>query len=67
MEKIRKVPIHSNQMVSLDVVSLFPRVPTDEILTVIRGKLEADPSLEEHTSISIDHLMEMLPLYVEST
>ena len=29
------VPIHSNQMVSLDIVSLFTKVPTDETLAVV--------------------------------
>ena len=47
--KINKTPIHSNQMVSLNIVSLFLRVPTEEILTVVRDKLAADHSLEERT------------------
>ena len=43
-------------MVSLDVISLFTNVSTDETLTVVRDKLAADPSLEEHTCILIDNL-----------
>ena len=60
VERISNVPIHSNQMVSLDVVSLFTKVPTDEAFAVVRDKLAADPLLEERTSISIGNLMEML-------
>ena len=60
-------PIHSNQMESLDVVSLFTKVPTDETLTVVWDKLAADPLLEERTCIPIDNLMEMLTFCVETT
>ena len=54
-------------MVSLDVVSLFTKVPTDEILAVVRDKLAADTLLEELTCIPIDNLMEMLTFCVETT
>ena len=43
LERISDAPIHSNQMVSLDVVSL----------AVVRNKLTADPLLEEHICIPI--------------
>ena len=55
VERISDAPIDSNQMVSLDVVSLFTKVPTDETLAVVRDKLAADPLLEERTCIPIDH------------
>ena len=45
VEGISDDPIHSNQMVSLDVVSLFTKVPTDETLAVVRDKLAADSLL----------------------
>ena len=60
-------PIHSNQMVNLDVVSLFTKVPTDEALAIVRDKLAADPLLEERICIPIDNLMEMLTFGVETT
>ena len=66
VERISDAPIHSNQMVSLDVVSLFTKVPTDETLAVVRDKLAADPLLEERTCIPIDNLMEMLTFCVET-
>ena len=46
MERISDAPIDSNQMVSLDVVSLFTKVPIDETLAVVRDKQAADPLLE---------------------
>ena len=67
MERINDTPIHSNQMVSLDVVSLFTKVPTDETLAVVWDKLAADPLPEERTCILIDNLMEMLTFYVATT
>ena len=54
-------------MVSLDVVSLFTKVPTDETLTVVRDKLAADLLLEECTCIPIDNLMEIFTFCVETT
>ena len=41
MERISDAPIHSNQMVSLNIVSLFTKVSTDETLAVVRDKLAA--------------------------
>ena len=67
VERIGDAPIHSNQMVSLDVVNLFTKVPTDETLAVVLDKLAADPLLEERTCIPIDNLMEMLTFCVEIT
>ena len=54
-------------MVSLDIVSLFTKVPTDKTLAVVRDKLVADPLLEERIYISIDNLMEMLTFCVATT
>ena len=34
---------HSNQMISLDIVSLFTKVPTNETPTVVWDKLAGDP------------------------
>ena len=52
---------------SLDVVNLFPRIPTVVPLTVVRDTLAADFSLEGRTCIAIDNLMEMLNSSVETT
>ena len=59
VERNSKAPIHSKQMVSLDVVSLSTMVPTDEILTAVQDKLASDPFLKERTYIMRDNLMEM--------
>ena len=67
VERISDAPIHSNQMGSLDVVSLFTKVPADETIAVVRDKLAADPLLEERTCIPIANLMEMLTFCMETT
>ena len=66
VERISDAPIYSKQMVSLDVVSLFTKIPTDETLAVVRDKLAADPLLEERTCIPINNLMEMFTFCVET-
>ena len=66
VERISDTPIHSNQSVSLDVVSLFTKVPTDETLAVMRDKPGAVPLLEERRCILIDNLMENLTFCVET-
>ena len=66
MERISNTPIHSNQMLSVDVVSLFTKVPTNETL-VVWNKLTADPLLEECTCTPINNLIEMLTFSVETT
>ena len=67
VERISDAPIHSNEIVSSDVVSLFTKVPTDDTLAVVRDKLAEDPLLEESTCIPTDNLMEMLTFCVETT
>ena len=66
VDRISDAPIHSNQMVSFDVVSLFTKVPIHETLSVVRDKLTADSLLEERTCILIDNLIEMLTFCVET-
>lgn len=59
-------PIHTNRIVSLDIVNLFLEVPTDKNLFVVRDKLESDLFLVERTS-PIDHLKAMLTFSVKTT
>ena len=54
-------------MVSLDVVNLFTKVPTDETQMAARDKLVTDPSLEERTCIPVDNLIEMLTFCEKTT
>ena len=67
VERISNAPIRSDQMVSLDEVNLFTKVPTDETLGMVHNRLAADPLLAECTCILTDNLMEMLTFCVETT
>ena len=53
MVRISNAPIYSIQIASLDVGSLFTKIPTDETLAVLRDELAADPLLEERAYIPI--------------
>ena len=66
VERTNNAPIHSNQMESQDVVTLFIKVHTDESL-VVQDKLAADLLLEKGTSIPIDNLIGILTFSVETT
>ena len=52
---------------SLDVVSMFTRVSTDQTLTVVWDYLAADPPLEEGIYISIGNLIVILTFCVQMT
>lgn len=51
MESIRVASNHNNWMVSMDVVILFSRIPTENIVPVVRNNLESDHYLEERNRI----------------
>ena len=65
-KKITNASIHSNQILSRDVVSLFTRVLTDETLTLVRDKLAAGPLSEERTCVIIDNLREIMTFCEET-
>ena len=54
-------------MTSLDVVSLFTRVPVDEALLVISQRLQQDDTLKDRTSIPIPDLYALVELCLKST
>ena len=47
-------------LVSFDVESLFTNVPVDEVLSVIKSRLEADASLTERTCFNVDVIVSLL-------
>lgn len=64
-EKSSPTPIHTNRIASLDIVSLFLKVPTDKNLFVVPDKL--DLFLVERTISPRDHLTAMLTFSVKTT
>jgi hypothetical protein len=54
-------------LVSFDVVSLFANVPVEEVLQVIRNRLNRDPSFPERSLLQVDDVMELLDVCLTTT
>ena len=53
-------------MASLDIVGLYPSIPLRKALEVIREKLEADDTLSSRTDWSVDDIMKLLEISMET-
>ena len=53
-------------MASLDIVGLYPSIPLKKALEVIREKLEADDTLSSRTDWSVDDIMKLLEISMET-
>ena len=54
-------------MVSLNVVSLFTKVPTKLAIQVARQRLEEDANLTDRTNLSIDNIICFLEFCLDAT
>ena len=52
---------------SCDVKALFTSVPIQPVMNVIKKKLEEDGELQKRTSLSVQHIITLLELYLRST
>ena len=55
------------KLVSYDVSALFTSIPVDYALTVIRKKLDNDHEWKQHTELSLEQIMELLELCLNTT
>jgi hypothetical protein len=53
-------------LVNFDV-SLFTNVPLEEVLQVIKNRLNMDPSLPEHSPLQVEDIMELLNICLTTT
>jgi predicted GIY-YIG superfamily endonuclease len=53
-------------MVSFDIVNLFPSVPTKLTLEIVKEKLEGDPSLSSRTYLTVEGILELLEVCLNS-
>jgi hypothetical protein len=53
--------------VSFDVVSLFTNVPVEEVLQIVRNRLNTDPSFPERSHLQVDDVMELLDICLTTT
>ena len=53
-------------MASLDIKSLYPKVPVKKALECVREALEADTTLKDRTDWAIDDIMKLLEICIET-
>ena len=63
IDKIKSLDFHLGKMVSLDVDSLFTKVPVDDVLDFLRRKL---PSSDIDLGMPLDNFIELVKLCVKS-
>jgi hypothetical protein len=67
-EKTEKLTIEDDEeIVSFDVIGLFPSVPINKVLDIIRCRLKEDKSLSDRTKLSVDDIMDLLTFILRST
>jgi hypothetical protein len=66
-ELLRNVEINGNcRLFSLDVVALYPSIPLKKTLEIVREELENDASLCDRTDWSVDDIMKVLNIALET-
>jgi hypothetical protein len=58
---------NENCLVSFDVFSLFTNIPVEEVLQVIRNRLNKDPTFPEHSSLQVEDVVELLDICLTTT
>ncbi len=68
VNKIKDVKIKEDEeLVSFDVSALFTSIPVPAAISVIRSKLEEDSSWKTNTSMSVDHIIALLDVILNTT
>ena len=68
LEHLKGIKLASDEvMMSYDVKALFTSVPIKPALDVIEKLLKEDPSLQSRTSMSTQHIMDLLEFCLRST
>jgi hypothetical protein len=68
IQQVREINMEEgDQMVSFDVVNLFPSVPRNEAMHDLQENLERDPKLLDMTELGEQKLMELVNLSLDST
>ncbi|GJQ84051.1 hypothetical protein Trydic_g14437 [Trypoxylus dichotomus] len=68
INQIKEITIDEHdKLVSFDVTSLFTNVPTEAALAIVKNRLSRDATLEERTSLSVEAIIELLSICVNTT
>ena len=68
MEHLKDIKLASDEvMMSYDVKALFTSVPIKPALDVVEKLLKEDPSFQSRTSMSTQHIMDLLEFCLRST
>ena len=68
IDQIKGIHLGQDQcMMSYDVKALFTSVPTMKTITIIKQLLEQDQELQQRTSLSIENILSLLELCINST
>ena len=63
VEQVKNIRLEEGRcIISYDVKALFPPVPVEPALTIMKNKLEQDLDLHRRTSMSIHHIITLLEL-----
>jgi hypothetical protein len=55
------------ELVSFDVIGLFPSVPRSQVLDIIKNKLEQDTTLSDRTTLTSNEILDLLSFVLKST
>ena len=68
IDHIKEVRLRQGEcIISYDVTSLFTSVPIQPVLNIIQQRLAIDQDLQNRTSISIQHIINLLEFCLNST
>jgi hypothetical protein len=59
--------LNEDYLVSFDVVSLFTNVPVEEVLQVIRYRLNTDTSFPGRSPLQVEDVMELMDICLTTT
>lgn len=68
IQKIKDLEVKkSDLLISFDVKSLFPSIPTEEVLMILKKRLEKDEKLKNRTNLNVEDILEITSFCLKKT
>ena len=68
IQRMKNVVLEEDKvLVSYDVTILFTSVPVDEVISIVRRRLQEDTSLSERTNLNVDDIVDTLSCCLNTT